>query len=336
MAARSLLKPLLGALAAQVFLITLAFPVWSAGSPQCPTGTIRAEEVASLPPECGLEGLTVTDHGVGAAVPEPGAGVRAEAWTEAGLQELEIRTDRDGEVRLLHVGDDTVVAPAGVRAAEARLRGQPCKTCPHPCRDGANKIYGYVWPTGEIFEWFFNQQSTPPNLTVEQAETALINGTNNVVNARNGCKLADNLDIQASYEGDTNAKANFGNDSSCDSFAKRDEVNVVDFSVLLNAAGKTCAWYLLDSQGNPGALVESDVRILRWTNWTVQPKRKLGCNDMFDLEGMATHERAHTFGLGHVGRKHGNLTMSTFGLPECSAAYRTFGLGDVRGLEKLY
>jgi hypothetical protein len=56
------------------------------------------------------------------------------------------------------------------------------------------------------------------------------------------------------------------------------------------------------------------------------------------LEWIAAHMR--DFGLAHpdvaTNPMHGNLTMSTYGLGECSKSYRTYGLGDVLGLQQLY
>ena len=56
----------------------------------------------------------------------------------------------------------------------------------------------------------------------------------------------------------------------------------------------------------------------------------------YDVEGVMTHERGHTFGLGHVPEaSHAKLTMSER-IRSCQSSERTLGLGDVRGLEKKY
>jgi len=50
-----------------------------------------------------------------------------------------------------------------------------------------------------------------------------------------------------------------------------------------------------------------------------------------------THERGHTFGMGHVSETgRGNLTMSTNVNGPRQMAERSLGRGDVRGLGAKY
>jgi hypothetical protein len=61
------------------------------------------------------------------------------------------------------------------------------------------------------------------------------------------------------------------------------------------------------------------------------------CNHRYDLESTVTHERGHTFGLGHVSESnHGNLTMSSASNGACQFSERTLGRGDVLGLANKY
>lgn len=71
----------------------------------------------------------------------------------------------------------------------------------------------------------------------------------------------------------------------------------------------------------------------RWFAGNTPPA---GCRTAFSVEGVATHEMGHVFGLSHVSESaHGNLTMSTKARP-CTASDTTLGLGDVLGLRKKY
>ena len=60
------------------------------------------------------------------------------------------------------------------------------------------------------------------------------------------------------------------------------------------------------------------------------------CNNLYDLEGVATHERGHTFGLGDLNANdHPNLTMRGT-MPTCSLELRSLWKGDIQGLNNLY
>jgi len=60
------------------------------------------------------------------------------------------------------------------------------------------------------------------------------------------------------------------------------------------------------------------------------------CSNLFDLEGIATHERGHTFGLGDINANdHPNLTMRG-AAPACTLELRSLGKGDIQGLNALY
>jgi hypothetical protein len=55
----------------------------------------------------------------------------------------------------------------------------------------------------------------------------------------------------------------------------------------------------------------------------------------FDLESVTTHERGHTFGLGHVPAGHDYETMAT-ATYNCTTDLRTLALGDYNALIGLY
>ena len=68
-------------------------------------------------------------------------------------------------------------------------------------------------------------------------------------------------------------------------------------------------------------------------NLAVSPS---SCSNAYILQGVATHEFGHVYGLGHVSQSgHANLTMST-AIYTCDASDETLGLGDMLGLEVHY
>lgn len=98
----------------------------------------------------------------------------------------------------------------------------------------------------------------------------------------------------------------------------------------LGTLAVTCTWF---DTGTRSA-VESDVRFNRKHRWYAT--RPAGCSGRFGIQAVMTHERGHTFGLGHVSEQsHGRLTMSTR-IRACEEGPKTLGRGDVRGLRAKY
>jgi hypothetical protein len=134
-----------------------------------------------------------------------------------------------------------------------------------------------------------------------------------------------------------------------------DGVNVVSFGDLPAAyLAFTCNW----DTGNNGSWDNSDVKFNGVDfSWIVTPEShtvtpcdlrviyclikgaphtESNCDGQFVVEDVMTHERGHSFGLGHVSEAgHGNLTMSPE-MANCTRLEETLGLGDMYGLESLY
>jgi hypothetical protein len=95
----------------------------------------------------------------------------------------------------------------------------------------------------------------------------------------------------------------------------------------------TCIWWYGGKQG--GRSVEADI-LVDDAGGLFFLTAPASCAGRWDLESTLTHEFGHVFGLGHVSyAEHGALTMSD-GLPDCSTAHRTLGLGDYRTLASQY
>ena len=205
---------------------------------------------------------------------------------------------------------------------------------PPACEDGENETPGYR--ESDQHAWYFNGSTTPAELTVSEAVTALREGTKDVTQEQNDCGRSDTVDARASYEGTINRRADMDSDGNCASFVTRDGVNVVDFGNLPdNVVGLTCTWYRVWPDWWD-EVTESDMRLNKADfTWTVTPGS--GCSGAtYDVESIAAHERGHTFGLDDVSyHYHGNLTMAAVSNP-CSKYLRTLGAGDMDGLEYIY
>jgi hypothetical protein len=107
---------------------------------------------------------------------------------------------------------------------------------------------------------------------------------------------------------------------------------VIDFGPLGDfIAGYSCSSW--EIRPGPDKVIESDIRLAKGgTSWTVSPTNP-GCSGKVDLQSVVAHEAGHTFGLDHSNGR--NLTMY-FSTSLCTPALRTLGLGDIRGLRRLY
>lgn len=271
---------------------------------------------------CPIGGRVITDHGAGTVLPDPGEGVYTEVLTTTGAQELEVTHYQDGTVEFEHVGNDAGDEAAGAPASSRELGAA---SSPGECADPEFTKLGYR--VSESLSYRFNRSTTPSNLRPAETIKAIRRGGANVVTTRNACHLGDYVPVGFAYMGKTARHASF------DSGACRtsDGVSVVSFGSLQRALAVTCTYW---SSGSVGS---SDVKIDKsGTRWTTNPNSR-DCRNAFDLEGVMTHERGHTFGLGHVSEfSHGKLTMSERINGTCQSSERTLGRGDVLGLKDIY
>jgi Matrixin len=297
----------------------------------CPTGVPpwNAEDLPPvIPGICSFVGQVILDHGVGLVVGPPGTGVGSDALvdegTHTGGQEFAETTLPDGTVVLLEVGDEEETSfepPAGGGGGL------------DPCKDDESNYE----PSAEhdMHRWYTKDSSYPVGMNQTEVTDAMRNAIRNVTHAYNDCDLPDKVGASSNYEGVTTNSADL-DEGKCDGYFDKDERNVTDFGFLAQGEhgrflAKTCYWYV------GSETVEADVRFDASAVWTLNPDT--GCSGKYDLESVATHERGHTFGLGHVGTRsdvtHSKLTMYP-GVEECDTRHRTLGLGDIRGLMGLF
>ncbi|HYO56496.1 matrixin family metalloprotease [Archangium sp.] len=251
---------------------------------------------------------------VAVLVPPAGEGVHAEAVLSDGrMVELQVKTAVDGRVALVR-------HPAPVKALKSTDH-----TAMSACTEGAYNLLGYRWT--HTYHWSFNAGTTPGELTVAEAEQAIREATNNITTGRNDCGLTDAINASHQYEGRTTTGTDINTTGGCNA---RDGRSVTGFGDLPNGTlAVTCTWY-----DGSGSAVESDARInkVEYT-WTTSAE-SASCSNRFGLEAVMTHERGHTFGLGHVA-PGSPLTMRP-GIGACDGSTATLGLGDVRGLRQRY
>jgi hypothetical protein len=280
--------------------------------------------IALFVSRCGGEALEERAIVVGLEVarPAPMSGVHVEVVFEDGdTLAGQVRSGEDGAIEqipdLPEPGDLALEDEDGIAESSFGLS-------PAPCSDRARQLLGFKW--NQTLRWSFNASTTPSGLSRDSVELVLRRSTNNITRSRNDCSISDEVSAANSYAGRTDRRANVGSDGACGS---PDGTNVVSFGSLpTGVLAVTCTWF------NTSGAVESDVRLTTSSRWYTS--RPSGCTSRFSLESVMTHERGHSFGLGHVSeRDHGRLTMSTK-IGPCDDSARTLGRGDVIGLRSIY
>lgn len=287
-------------------------------APDIGEGDVAGARVDAAAASSAEDDDTITAGDLEIVVPAVGEGVATIAETDDGSwRSFGIERGLDGVVHVVDVSGDA--AGSGGRSGS-----------PAACKDRAFATSGFRWKNA--YEWRFRSGSTPETNSKSAVEQRLKEAAANVSSSRNDCGLADQVTATQKYLGTTTRNTNIVGKATSYSCAKRDGQNVVGFGVLPKGIlGVACVWWSGD-----GA-VEADVKLndrgYRWFAGNTPPK---GCSNRFSVEGVATHEMGHVFGLAHVSESaHGNLTMSTKARP-CTASDTTLGLGDVLGLRKKY
>ncbi len=274
---------------------------------------------------CSLVGRVVVSGDVSVVIPSAGGGVAADGVGTTATPGTSLRvTNVGGVVTATSESSslaDTAARP-GVRVRTAALGGSP-----PACQDGAFKQEGHAWKT--TLKWGYHSASTPGRMTARGAVTAIRRGIENIRDGQDNCGLAGQPRASSDYVGSTAAKPNIVVKDGSVRCGSRNSRNTVGWGSLPgNLLGWTCYWW--NARQN---MVEADMRL--------DPSRRTvlsypaNCSSKFDLQSLATHEWGHVFGLSHPGSGHANLTMTHL-LPPCSKAPRTLGLGDWRGMRKLY
>ena len=281
----------------------------------------RALPDVVAPERCPVAGRKIEDGRVGSVVPPRGESVHAEVLTTTGAEELEVGRREDGTIELELVGEDAEAA------AEFAKAGGPGECSDPEYTDGARRV-----PEDSALRYVINKASTPSELRIRDAVGAIRRAGARVVNTKSNCRMGDRVPAGLVYEGKTGQGANVDGFNCGDN----DENSVVAFGDLPSGVlAVTCNWGIV----RPGydETVASDIKVNKQdVRWTTSPSSQ-SCRGMWDLEGVMTHERGHTFGLSHVAESgHGNLTMSTSINGACQMAERTLGRGDVLGLGNKY
>lgn len=259
--------------------------------------------------------------GIGAVVPGPGNAVVGEAMRTDGSVLIRVETSPRGKVSVTEGESESTSLGSGGGAAG-----------PSECNDGAYNLNGTKWYT--TFGWYFNIDTTPSEITQQNALHDLQHATENMKWVENNCGISDNSSASSTYLGETSTSTQVNSNLTCGS---NDGKSVVGFGTIdgTNVLAAACTWSVPHTGYDE--IVASDVKFDKGTfNWFTGSVPS-GCSNRWSVEGVGTHERGHSFGLGHVTEaNHPNLTMSEAINGPCQRSETTLGLGDATAMNTLY
>jgi len=277
-------------------------------------GTLAAAALPTGYPAsiCDHDGIVVTDGAAAVRVPARGLTVSAAVLTVSGDQLLTVARSAGGSVTI--------------------RRGLPARTAPDApaastaCSSSAFVDLGYQ--VGGTYGWHYNGKSAPGNV----AGSALANlktATSNITSGKDDCGIAGKPKTAQAFAGTTSKAPGITSDARCGSGP--DQVNVTGWKSL-TASGVlavTCTYY-----NGSHNVIDSDAAINTKFKWVTAAS---GCSGAYDLQGVMTHERGHTFGLGHPAAITANKGLTMYpSVASCDFSKRTLGRGDLLGLFKIY
>ncbi|MDX6360639.1 MAG: hypothetical protein QOH37_3693 [Nocardioidaceae bacterium] len=285
-------------------------------------GPIPASALARSAVEagCSLVGRVVYAGRVSVVVPPPGMTVSGEG------------VGRHAAVPGLRVTN----TGAGVRAVVGTARGRgrveaKRGTSAPACKDRTFHLEPGAAPWVTSLRYSVNLSKAPADAhkvtLVDQIKAA----DANVRKGRNTCGKPHLATPAAHYLGRSSVRPHITASSSFVSCGTYDTKNVVAFGDLPSGLlGWTCNWW-------SGTTHLSAADILMDNGASMATELPTDCFDIWDFEGVVTHEMGHVYGMAHTGSGsgHDNLTMQ-HELTPCSTYARTLGLGDWLGMKKMY
>ena len=259
------------------------------------------------------QGLTVR-------IPAAGEGVQAAAQSITGDISITVSRSADGSVI---VKTDVHSESQADELAEAQavnataIRPSAAKTC----KDASYALSG--WKLSG-FKWFYNPAGAPASVR-SSAAFAIGAGTTALVKTCGQKKLK----LVPSYGGATAAGVQVGAAGNC---TGNDRRNVIGWRAGAGKwLGMTCTYF--KTINGKKTVTGTDTALNTQYKFFTSTKN---CSNAYDVQSVVLHERGHSLGLNHVSQAAHASAVMTPALSACSVGKRTLGLGDFRGLTKLY
>lgn len=281
--------------------------------------------------------ILVLPDGGDFAIPDPGMEVHYEALTAVGsdeAREVLVVADEGGYVAA-QVGDKSYGSPQGLKYLESISStltaqedsrddtdsSQPFAASPK-CTSFDSVMLGHTWSNRTV-EWQYNPAGEKGKGSAATLQRAANRWKGNL---QDPCGNTGYSSLRTSYAGTTTRTALPTQAGGCGAFAVAK--NTKGWGTLPKGTLAATCTYTVGAAPH-----RSDQKYS--TNYIWNTGSGTSCSGTrYDLQGVATHEFGHTYGLGHSQQSNQQVMKPYVGT--CESAMRTLGRGDIRGINYLY
>lgn len=174
------------------------------------------------------------------------------------------------------------------------------------------------------YDWWYRTASAPSGASLTRIQSAISTASD----GQNRCGLSIWNNSSANYKGVLGGILTNDSSGGCGTFGGDLTHSQVGWGILPTATlATTCTF---------GYGIAFDVDTMFNTNysWYSGANASSCPSGSYDLQGVATHEAGHAFGLGHVGLTSAQVMKPK--APSCDATQRLLGIGDATGMQALY
>lgn len=191
------------------------------------------------------------------------------------------------------------------------------------------------WPDGVSYDWWMTENSNypPPYGQTQLNVWNITGGSKSWQNRKTSCPGSYPAHkASTNYKGTSIRSASINSDTTCGPAS--DWYSLITFKSLANAPQPTLAytcWY----PGINGGIWEADIAFNSDYSWALRDNGYLLCSPgQFILEGVATHEFGHAFGLSHAPQSSDQVMRPNSS--SCTTTDTELGTGDLASINHHY
>ena len=268
------------------------------------------------------------------AIPDPGFGVSSHTLVTKDSKHVpEVNLIRTPKGDLAVKIDDNIFGNSSAKEfvsdIEIRQKQQYKSTAKPTASNKCAKPY-YVYLGGkwiDTYRWKINETWGPGRGATDRIRAAADTWTANIYY----CGKHSVAYATEQYQGKSGTAVGVTREGGCAAHGSESTIGYGVISYPPDVLGATCVHYFLHEL--LGIMAEADVKFNTLDSWYTGASES-GCSGKWDLQGVATHEFGHVFGLDHVGQSTGQVMRPSS--PPCDTGNRHLGLGDATGVKLLY